>query len=262
MGTSLTTAYADQLIAKTRGGCWCVIPARKGSKRLPNKNKLLLDGKTMVRHAVEAAGNSGVFSKIVVSSDDEDILEEVYEMMPPNGELPIIPHYRPKRLARDTAQIRHVMRFLLHIYHFPETFCILIACNPFRTAEDLKRGWELLWAKDANYVMSATRCSPPPQWAQKINRKGFLEPYLGHEYLQQTQKLEPLYVHDGGFIFARSAVFMNEFNMDFHGSKCYPYFMDRSCDIDTEEQYEYAKYLMEGNNVQTAKLERGKETTD
>ncbi len=245
MKTSLTTAYADQLIARTRGGAWCIIPARKGSKRLKNKNKLLIDGKTMVRRAVETAGESGVFSRILVTSDDEDILEEVYEMMPPNGEYPVMPHYRPKRLAKDTVQIRHVVRFLTRIYVMPEVFCILIACNPFRTPEDLKRGWELLWAKDANYVMSTVKCSPPPQWAKRINKKGFLEPYLEQEYQKQSQKLEPLFVHDGGFVFARTQAFLNEFNMDFHGSKCYPYFMERSMDIDTQEQYEYAKHLME-----------------
>lgn len=246
----MTTAFSDKIESQTRGGPWCIIPARKGSKRLKDKNKLLINGKPLVQYAIEAAGDSEIFEKIIVTSDDEDILELAYELATPIGKYPILLHKRPKRLAKDTVQLRYLVQFLTRIYKIGDTFCLLIACNPFRTAEDLQKAWDILWAKNANYVMSVVRCSPPPQWALKRDRKGFLDLYLPpQEAIQQSQKLEPLYTHDGSFIFARTKVFLNEFNLDFHGSRCLGYPVERSVDIDEESDYLYAKFLMEAKDV-------------
>lgn len=238
---SISTLYGDILLSETKGKPNCIIPARKGSKRLKNKNKLLINGKPLVQYAIDVAKESDIFGKVIVTSDDMEILEMGYE----SG---CLIHKRPYTLASDTAQIKHLCQFLLMAMGAPDVFCVLIPCNPFRTAEELKRGYELIWEKDANYVVSVVKCSPPPQWTLKLN-KGFLEPLMGYDKMIPAQKLPPLYQHEGSFIFARSEAFFREIDKDFFGSKCLPYIIDRpTVDIDTQEDYLFAKYLMEVKN--------------
>ncbi|HMU05917.1 MAG TPA: acylneuraminate cytidylyltransferase family protein, partial [Saprospiraceae bacterium] len=74
-----------------------IIPARGGSKRIPNKNKKKLGGKEMIRYAIDAALNSKLLTSIVISSDDEEILDisKTYSN--------IIPIVRPNDISGDKA---------------------------------------------------------------------------------------------------------------------------------------------------------------
>ena len=75
-----------------------IIPARGGSKRLPRKNLKMLGGKPLVQHTLDAALDSGVFSKIILTSDDDEILEigRAFEG--------ITPEKRDPEHAKDTAK--------------------------------------------------------------------------------------------------------------------------------------------------------------
>lgn len=252
MGTSVLKMSENQAIAETSDKPWCLIPAKKKSKRLPHKNKLEINGKPMVQHAIDVAVESELFDKVFVNSDDEDILELAYRYM--KGSIAstenvthVLPIKRPRLLCQSQVQIRDLVRF--HIYQFKRgnILCVLVPCNPFRTVEDLKAGWDILWKKKANYVLSIKRQTPPPQWAMRKRGK-YLEPFLGHGYLRTSQELEPLYVHDGVFVWARVEPFLKEADMDFHGSKCAYYETPRiSVDIDTPEDFEYARWILEKN---------------
>ena len=218
----------------------CIIPARAGSKRLTSKNKIVFDGKTLIEWAIEVAIESQLFLHIFPSSDDEEILEIAYNHF--NQGL-VQPHRRPIRMARDDISLREVCRFVLMTYKVQaDAFCLLIPNNPFRTAKELQDAYKLFRKKDANYLISVKRFTPPPQMALSI-KDGFLKPY-GTEFNKQSQELEPLYVEDGSFAFAKIETFFNEFDMNFYGSKCLPYIINRpSIDIDTPEDLAYAEYL-------------------
>ena len=56
-------------------GLLAVIPARGGSKRIPGKNVLPFFGHPMLAYAIAAARNSGLFDRIIVSTDSEQIGE-------------------------------------------------------------------------------------------------------------------------------------------------------------------------------------------
>lgn len=200
---------------------------------MKHKNKLPINGKPLVQHAIEVAKESGIFGNIIVSSDDRETLAIALEQG-------IIPHLRPWRLARNTCQIKHVCKFLFSIYDKSQVFCLLMPCHMGRTAEDLRAGYQLLWDKKANYVMSVKRATPPPQLARRLI-KGFIDPATG---LKRSQELTPMYYHDGSFIFAKTDIFLIEFDYGFYGSRCLPYVMPRkTVDIDTPEDYEYARWL-------------------
>ena len=77
-----------------------IIPARGGSKRIPNKNIKSFAGKPIIAYSIEAAKLSGVFDRIVVSTDSEKIAEVAREY---DAEIPFL---RPAELADDHARER------------------------------------------------------------------------------------------------------------------------------------------------------------
>jgi CMP-N-acetylneuraminic acid synthetase len=218
----------------------CIILAKGKSKRLPHKNKLPINGKPLVQYAIEAALESKIFGSIIVSSDDEDILEIAYDIratLEDRGRITL--HKRPKGLV--DCQMKDVIRYLEGIYKLPSVICILTPCNPFRTAEDLQNGYKLLKEKDANYVMSVKPMALSPEYAIYLE-KGMIKP---KENTLQTQKYPQAYYHDGAFIFAKPKIFEVEYEYGFYGSKNYPYVTPHvSIDIDTKEQFRMAEYFL------------------
>lgn len=212
----------------------CIILARKGSKRLKNKRKLLLNGKPLIMYNIDVAKESDLFDGIMVSTDDEDVLEMAYEAK-------VQLHKREKTLCGDTVQMRHVIRYLMSQFDYGNCCCLMGACNPFVTPDDLKEGLKLFRDKQANYVMSVKLVKPPVENARRLI-KGCLEPIKD---LGRSQTLEPRYVHDGGFIFFNPNIFMIEFDWGFYGSKNYPYITPHpSVDIDTMEDFQLASILI------------------
>lgn len=233
--TSLTTASEEE--PKTKPICF--IPARKGSKRLPDKHKLPINSKPVVLYTIEAAQKSELFDPIVVTSDDEDVLEIAYEAK-------CRVHQRHRELAVNSVQLRQVMKAMFQTFSVGNCVCMMPPDNPFVTAEDLKAGYELFRNKQANYVMSVVKSKIPKERLIPL-KGGYLEPQLN---LKRAQDAKPTYYHDSSFIFFNPKIFIAEWNFGFYGTKCVPYVVPHiSVDIDTLEDYEYAKYLMEVRNV-------------
>lgn len=228
----------EELIEQTRQPLvFCIIPARKNSRRLKNKNKLLLNGKPLILYTMEVAQESGVFNRIVVSSDDEEILVMAYEMG-------LMIHKRPAALAKSHVELKSVCRFVFKaIDALPGEFAVLSPTNPFRTAEDIRNCHNLLRNSDANYVISVRKACKPPQWALKRTGK-YIKPYWGIEYFKNAQELEKLYYPDGSIIFVKTPNFLSNFDKAFYGDRAIPYIMNRSIDIDTEEDFIEARRLM------------------
>lgn len=225
----------------------CIIPARGGSKRLPRKNIREVHGKPLLGHAVDSAKASGVFSEVIVSSDDSAILEVGREHGATVEE-------RPGHLATDRATVVDVCE---HLVNELETrgwsvpsFGVLLTTNPLRTADQVREAWDLFVAEGANYVVSLVPYDDPPQnalWAPE----GYVEPYWGPEEGDQSQLLETLYTHDGGVVFCRTEAFLEE--RTFFGSECVPYYIerDKSVDIDRPIDLEWAEFLMERRDART-----------
>jgi CMP-N-acetylneuraminic acid synthetase len=222
-------------------GPLCLIPARGGSRRFPRKNLAFLAGKPLLAHAVAAARASGVFSLICVSSEDGEILAAAREA----GADAALP--RPPELAGDTAMVKEVCIQVLE--HFSargqafREFGVLLPTTPLRRPEDLQAGYRLLQNPEVNYVMSLVPFSHPPQravWAPE----GYVEPYFGLQFMRPAQQLDPLYRHDGSFIFAKTEVFLRE--REFYGTRVAPYFIppEYSVDIDSPLDLAWAEFLL------------------
>ena len=114
--------------------CIAIIPARGGSKGIPNKNLAEVDGQSLVTRAISCAVQSGVVDFVVVSSDDRSILE----VATASGAIAI---QRPADLATDTAAIEdaiaHALRKFSESHPTPTTLVLLQPTSPLRQASTI-----------------------------------------------------------------------------------------------------------------------------
>jgi len=216
-----------------------IIPARGGSKRLPRKNVLDLGGLPMLAHPVRAARESGLFEKIFVSTEDNEIAaiasKHGAEILSRRGEL-----------ATDTAPVIHVCQDILAGMKstLPDFFCCIYATAVFITPDDLRKSEKILHeSHGADVVMSVSSFNYHPYKALE-NKNGFLEPERPEKILMKTNDAPHFVASNGTFYWARSASFLKD--PSFYPEKLVGHEIpaSRAIDIDTPEDYEWARALM------------------
>lgn len=115
----------------------CLIPCRTGSKEIPNKNFRLLKGKPLWQWTYEAAVQSGVFDKIILSSDGgfTDIV---------SGGKVFVDNERPPELSDDHATLDSVLCHYANVYPDVAVWCLLQPTSPFRTAKDIQKAHKMI----------------------------------------------------------------------------------------------------------------------
>lgn len=140
-----------------------IIPARGGSKRIPRKNIKEFCGKPMIAWSIEAARASGLFSHIVVSTDDAEIAAISREL---GAETPFV---RPVELSDDLAStdavLTHAVGEAIRIYGPFRSGCCVYPTNPLLCASDLRQGFDLLVAESAPTAFPVVRYDFPVQQA-------------------------------------------------------------------------------------------------
>jgi len=109
----------------------CIIPARGGSKTLPRKNIKLLNGKPLIFYTIDAVLSSGVFDKVVFTSDDDEILDKVKTNYSTDI-LKIIK--RPGELASDTSKVIDTVMYFLD-EEYDQTW-LTLPTSPLKIADD------------------------------------------------------------------------------------------------------------------------------
>ena len=177
-----------------------IITARGNSKRIPRKNIKEFCGKPIMNYSIEAALHSGLFTEVMVSTDDEEIAEIAKRA---GAQVPFM---RSSATASDYASTDDVILEVLNRYkelgkEF-ETFCCLYPTAPFVTAQKLQKAAKLLERADA--VMPVVAFSYPPQRCVILNEDGELR-MKWPEYAQtRSQDLETYYHDCGQFYFCRT----------------------------------------------------------
>lgn len=213
-----------------------LILARGGSKRLPRKNVLPLAGKPLIAYSIDAAKESGVVDRIVVSTDDAEIAEvsKAY-----GAEIPFL---RPAELSGDTATsedaIRHAIEWLRNEEGYsPDYLLLLQPTIPFRTGEDIRTAFALLRDKQADAVVSMEEFTPHP----------FAITDLGDGRVDiETNKPQSTELHLNGAIYCvKTSVFMEERTL-YPTGRTYAYVMpeERSLDIDYLEDLKLAEAMI------------------
>lgn len=180
-----------------------IIPARGGSKRIPKKNIKDFLGKPIIAYSIEAAIASGLFDEIMVSTDDEKIVEVAIQY----GAK--VPFMRSKKNADDHATTFDVVEEVLSQYASSnKTFdytCCLYACAPFATANKLKDAFQLLQKENFDSVLPVVPFGFPIQRAFKIDTNSKTS-FFNPEYsLTRSQDLETSYHDTGQFYWMNTA---------------------------------------------------------
>lgn len=153
-----------------------VIPARGGSKRLPRKNVLPLAGKPLICWTIEAALATGLAARIMVTSDDDEILSIVRRY----ANKGLIAHKRPAELATDHATTADALLDALNAEqkagYAAKTLILLQPTSPLRTAEDILAAvhrYEESGSSDT--VVSVCEVDHPTAWIGTITESGQLQ---------------------------------------------------------------------------------------
>lgn len=172
-----------------------VIPARGGSKRIPRKNIKLFAGKPMIAYAIEAAVESALFDRVLVSTDDSEITALARQY---GAESPFT---RPAALADDHTPtvpvVAHAISECEALGWDVNAICCIYPGVPFIQTGDLRKAWELLERGDGAYVFPVTEFPSDIQRALKLNEDGVMAPFFPEYELIRTQDLEMAY-HDAG----------------------------------------------------------------
>jgi CMP-N,N'-diacetyllegionaminic acid synthase len=118
-----------------------LIPARQGSKRVPGKNIRLLNGHPMLAYTIAPAVESGVFDAVIVSTDSDETASIARHY---GAEVPFL---RPAAFATDTSPdiewVDYTLRQLTTRGRRWDAFSLLRPTSPFRTADTIRRAWQL-----------------------------------------------------------------------------------------------------------------------
>lgn len=217
----------------------CLIPARGGSARIPRKNIRPFHGKPIIVWSIEAALESRCFSRVVVSTDDEEIASVARRA---GADVPFL---RPGELADAHTPLvdvtRHALEWFASRGYRPRSVCQLMATAPFVTTDDLRAAFDALG--DADYALSVSEFDFPVQRAVRITEQNRLEMLQPEHYVSRSQDLERIF-HDAGQFCLGTAEAWLESRIPF-GPGTVPIVLPsrRVQDIDTPEQWRQAERL-------------------
>lgn len=243
---------ADQAKQKILG----VIPARGGSKSIPGKNIFPCAGYPLIYYTIQAAKNSRLISRLVISTDSEEIAEVAKKY---GVEAPFM---RPKDLAEDHTPdlpvFQHALTWLKKKEGYePEVVVHLRPTTPLKSAADIDRGIELLSANpDADSVRSVCRPLHTPFKMYRLDEGDkFLKPLLSKVYPEVFEKypeafnmprqlLPQVWRHSGYVDVIRPRVILEKNSMS--GTQILPLFFEewRDVDIDSLKELRWAESLI------------------
>ncbi len=217
-----------------------IIPARGGSKRIPRKNIKPFAGKPMIAHAIDAALRSGLFTQVLVSTDDDEIAAIAREH---GAQTPFV---RPPELADDHTPtvpvIAHAITACEALGWEAELACCIYPGVPFLQTDDLAGGLTLLDQTGADYCFPVTEYPSAIQRALKRGADGRMAPFDASNELVRTQDLEPAYFDVGQFYWGRRSAWLN--NPRIHSSGVgLPIPSWRAVDIDTPDDWMRAEAI-------------------
>jgi len=217
-----------------------VIPARGGSKRLPNKNIIDLAGKPMIAWSIEAGLGSEYIDKVVVSSDSHEILKIAKDY---GASITI----RPSEIATDSATTIDVIKYTLKKINGKFDYIILLQpTSPLRISKHIDEAFELLKEKNSDAIVSVCEAEHSPLWANTLPKNDSMVGFINKDIINKgSQDLESYFRLNGAIYICKIEKLMEE-NSFFLREKIFAYKMDResSVDVDNYTDLSFAKILM------------------
>jgi N-acylneuraminate cytidylyltransferase len=222
----------------TAGKPVAIIPARGGSKRIPRKNVKLFHGRPIVEYAVRAALRSGVFSEVLVSTDDPRIAAIARKA----GAA--VPFLRSKKNASDRASISEAVIEAIEGLRAGgrrfDYFACVMATAAFVTPERLRQADALMRRERADSVVAVTRFEFPIQRAMRITG-GKIAHFTPRHFHSRSQDLEPAFHDCGQFFFCKTGVFLRDRRAFSDKTYALEVPASQTQDIDTPEDWKIAE---------------------
>jgi len=215
-----------------------IIPARSGSKRIPNKNIIDFGNLPLIVHSINyAKKNSDIIDDVYVSTDSKIIGDIALK-----HNAKVID--RPKAISGDLEPTISVLKHALTcINDSIDTVVLLQATNPLRPQALLKDAYKAYTANDLNSLFTVSR---DHKKLGKIKNDRF-SPF-NYKFGQRSQDLEPLY-YENGLLYITKATLIKK-DIIFNETS-YPYIVNHKfaeVDIDTLDDLEYAQYILNNYN--------------
>jgi CMP-N,N'-diacetyllegionaminic acid synthase len=193
-----------------RSSCVALIPARHGSKRVPGKNVRVINGHPMLAYTIAPALESGVFESVIVSTDSEEIAAVARHY---GAEVPFL---RPAEFGGDTSPdiewLEYTLQELGRRGRTWDCFSLLRPTSPFRTADTIRRAWELFTSQAGiDSLRAVEKCAQHPgkMWVVRGERMFPLLPFANGEqpwHSTPYQALPPVYVQNASLEIAWTRV--------------------------------------------------------
>jgi N-acylneuraminate cytidylyltransferase len=218
-----------------------IIPARGGSKRIPRKNVKLFAGLPMIAHSIRAAKQAQVFDRIMVSTDDDEIMDVA------RAEGAEVPFRRPPELATDfagtDAVLRHALQWLREEGAAARYFCCIYATAPFIRPDAIRRGLATLTGSGATTAFSVTTYPYPIARALKLRSDGRVEMCWPENFVKRSQDFDECYHDAGQFYWGDVDKYLRDGQL--FSSDSVPVIIPRQFvqDIDTLEDWEMAERM-------------------
>lgn len=220
-----------------------IVPARGGSKRIPNKNIRDFCGHPMISHILHTARSSDLFDVVHVSTEDARIAQVAEEFGFPVGFM------RPAELADDHTPLMPVLRHVVETFaarsqRFDEVW-MLMACAPLIDTDDLHNGANLFAQTGGRAPVMAVAAYPAPtEWAFERRQDGSLNPAQPGMFAVRSQDLTTKYFDTGTFyVYPERRVCESTGAGDDHGYVGLILSRHKAVDIDNEEDWQLAELI-------------------
>jgi CMP-N,N'-diacetyllegionaminic acid synthase len=225
-----------------------IIPARGGSKRLPRKNILYLEGKPLIAWTIKAALKSKYIDRVVVSTDDDEIAEISKKY---GADVPFI---RPDELSTDEASSVDTIIYTLDKlkqqndnYHY---IVLLQPTSPLRTYKHINNAVKIMQGSKALSVISVAEATHNSIWCNQLGDNNDLSEFINLGYKnKRSQDLPKQYCLNGAIYLCEVSSFIKQHGF-FLENRCCAFEMDKesSIDIDDKIDFQLAEVLI--NNIQ------------
>ena len=217
-----------------------IIPARGGSKRIPRKNIKSFYGKPMIAWAIDAAMQSGLFDRIIVSTEDEEIASIA------NRYGATTPFCRPNELSDDITPtvpvIAHAIQECINLGWHADYVCCIYPCVPFLVKDDLVKSLDIIKTEGAQFIYPVAEYAHPIQRAMRRLANGKMEFLSPHFESTRTQEFEKTYHDAGQFYWGKTSSWLAHNKMHTNGLAM-PIPNWRVVDIDSVDDWKRAELI-------------------
>ncbi|OGP61642.1 MAG: acylneuraminate cytidylyltransferase [Deltaproteobacteria bacterium RBG_13_47_9] len=236
-----------------------LIPARSGSKRLPDKNIKLLAGHPLIAYCIVSALQSGIFDEVVVSTDNEKYADIARRY---GAEVPFL---RPIEMAGDLSPdiewVEYTLSNLQKMGRAYDCLSILRPTSPFRMPQTIKRAWQaFLDETGVDSLRAVEKCKQHPgkMWVVRGKRMVPLLPLGPAErpwHSSQYQALPEIYVQNASLEIAWTRVVFK--NRTIAGDVLMPFFTEgyEGFDVNTPYDWDLAEHLVQEGFVKLPEID-------